>query len=261
MTVQTYGSYLKMDELLALQQPQSDKPEHDEMLFIIIHQVYELWFKQQLHEFELLREALLSDRPGTIHATFQRILKILKTMVGQIDVLETMTPTSFNSFRDRLDSASGFQSIQFREMELLLGHRRPAALAMAPKGSPEHARLLARMEEPSLYEAFLRFLILRGYDIPAETVDRDRSLGPVEDERVRVILARIYHEDDSCRQVCEQMVDLDEGLQEWRYRHVKMVQRTIGSKRGTGGSDGVEYLKSTLFASLFPDLWTIRADL
>ncbi len=261
MTVQTYTSYLKIDELLSLQQPQSAKPEHDEMLFIVIHQVYELWFKQQLHELELLREALLGDRVGTVHATFQRILKILKTLVAQIDVLETMTPISFNSFRDRLDSASGFQSVQFREVELFLGHRRPAALAMAPEGSPERARLDARMAEPSLYEAFLRFLILRGYDIPTATVERDRALPPVEDERVRAILVRIYREDDDCRQVCEQMVDLDEGLQEWRYRHVKMVQRTIGSKRGTGGSDGVEYLKSTLFGSLFPDLWTIRADL
>ncbi len=261
MTIQTYGSYLKTEELLSLQQPQSDEPEHDEMLFIIIHQVYELWFKQQLHELELLREALLNDRIGTVNATFHRILRILKTMVAQIDVLETMTPVSFNSFRDRLDSASGFQSVQFREVELFLGHRRPAALAMAPKGSLERARLSARMAEPSLYEAFLRFLMLRGYEIPAAAVERDRTLPPVEDERVRAILVRIYKDDSHCRQVCEQMVDLDEGLQEWRYRHVKMVERTIGTKRGTGGSAGVEYLKSTLFASLFPDLWAIRAEL
>jgi tryptophan 2,3-dioxygenase len=257
----TYTSYLRLDELLDLQTPASGGEEHDEMLFIVIHQVYELWFKQVLHEVDLLRRAFEgSDRPQAL-ASLKRILTIFKTLVSQVDILETMTPVSFLSFRDRLDSASGFQSFQFREFEVALGARAPGLADRLPEGSTERRRVEERQTQRSLYDSFLRFLFLNGYEIPADVLSRDTTLPVVEDERVREILVRIYHSDPESREVCERLVDLDEGLQEWRYRHVKMVQRTIGMKIGTGGSAGVEYLKNTLFKSLFPDLWTIRTAL
>ena len=257
----TYTSYLRLDELLDLQTPASGGEEHDEMLFIVIHQIYELWFRQVLYETDLLRRAFEEpDRPLAL-ATLKRILTIFKTLVSQVDVLETMTPVSFLSFRDRLDSASGFQSFQFRELEVVLGHRAPGIAERLPEGSAERRRVEERLAQPSIYQSFLRFLALNGYPIPEEVLDRDPALPPVEDERVREILVRIYREDPANRDVCERLVDLDEGLQEWRYRHVKMVQRTIGMKIGTGGSAGVEYLKNTLFKPLFPDLWAIRTAL
>lgn len=261
MAVRTYNNYLKVRELLDLQQPLSDGPEHDEMLFIIIHQVYELWFKQVLWELDWLRLALeANERPKAL-ATFKRILTIFKTMVGQIDILETMTPISFNSFRTRLTSASGFQSSQFRELEFVLGHRRPWMVEKMPEEEGLRDQLARRLDEPSLYDSFLRFLAANDYSVPQDLLDRDRTLPNPEDPRMREVLIRLYHEDPDIRVVCELMVDLDEGLQEWRYRHVQMVRRTIGTKPGTGGSPGAEYLKSTLFRPLFPDLWTIRADL
>ncbi len=257
----TYTSYLRLDELLDLQTPASGGKEHDEMLFIVIHQVYELWFKQVLHEVDLLRRAFeASDRPQAL-ASLKRILTIFKTLVSQVDILETMTPVSFLSFRDRLDSASGFQSFQFRELEVALGHRAAGIADRLPEGSPERRRVEERLVERSVYDSFLRFLFLNGHEIPADVLGRDASLPVVEDQRVRDILVRIYHSDPENRDVCERLVDLDEGLQEWRYRHVKMVQRTIGMKIGTGGSAGFEYLKNTLFMPLFPDLWAIRTAL
>jgi tryptophan 2,3-dioxygenase len=261
----TYTSYLRLDELLGLQTPASREApggeEHDEMLFIVIHQVYELWFKQVLHEVDLLHRSLDgNDRPLAL-STLKRILTIFKTLVAQVDVLETMTPVSFLSFRYRLDSSSGFQSVQFRELEAALGARRPGMAAHIPQGSPERERVERRLHEPGLYSSFLRFLVLNGYEIPQDVLERDVSEPPAEDARVQEVLVRIYRSDPENRDVCERLVDLDEGLQEWRYRHVKMVQRTIGMKTGTGGSAGVEYLKDTLFKPLFPDLWAIRTAL
>jgi len=259
--VVTYSSYLRLGELLDLQTPASGGEEHDETLFIVIHQVYELWFKQVLHEADLLRRAFeRNDRPLVL-STLKRILTIFKTLVSQVDILETMTPVSFSSFRFRLDTASGFQSFQFRELETVLGHRVPGVASRMPEGSEERRRLEERLRQPSIYDAFLHFLAQNGYAIPREALQRDFSQPPVEDERIRRILVKIYHTDPANRDVCERLVDLDEGLQEWRYRHVKMVQRTIGTKSGTGGSAGVDYLKTTLSKPLFPDLWTIRTAL
>ncbi len=257
----TYTSYLKVDELLSLQVPASEPAEHDETLFIIIHQVYELWFKQVLHECGLLQRSLEANNRPTALATLHRILTIFKTLVSQVDILETMTPVSFSSFRHRLDTASGFQSAQFREIELVLGHRRAGALNHIPEGSEERVRLEKHLSDRSVYASFLLFLHQNGHPLPEDVLQHDARLPPVEDERVREILVDIYHNDPANRDVCERLVDLDEGLQEWRYRHVKMVQRTIGTKSGTGGSPGADYLRSTLFKSLFPDLWAIRASL
>jgi tryptophan 2,3-dioxygenase len=261
MSVRTYNNYLKVDELLALQQPRSEGPEHDEMLFIVIHQVYELWFKEVIWEVDYLCRALEANRIPRALATFKRILTIFKTLVAQIDVLETMTPVSFSSFRARLEAASGFQSAQFRELEFALGHRRRAMVEHMPEGSEARRRLERRFAADSLYDSFLRCLVANGHPLPEEVLGRDRTQPTPEDPGVRDVLVRIYRGDPTLRQVCERMVDLDEGLQEWRYRHVKMVQRTIGTKQGTGGSAGADYLKTTLFQPLFPDLWTIRAEL
>ena len=257
----TYTSYLRLGELLDLQTPASGGEDHDEMLFIVIHQVYELWFKQVLHETELLQRALEGNDRPIVLGTLKRILTIFKTLVSQVDILETMTPVQFSSFRYRLDTASGFQSFQFRELEIVLSHRATGVAHRMPEGSDERRRIEARLLEPSIYDSFLKFLSLNGYAIPREILERDVSQPAVEDERIREILVHIYRSDPANRDVCERLVDLDEGLQEWRYRHVKMVQRTIGMKIGTGGSAGFEYLKNSLFKPLFPDLWAIRTSL
>ncbi|MEM9290887.1 MAG: tryptophan 2,3-dioxygenase family protein [Acidobacteriota bacterium] len=257
----TYGEYLHVPELLDLQRLRSDPPEHDETLFIIIHQVYELWFKQVIHEVRGLRGALERGATAQSLATFKRILTIFKTMVAQVDVLETMTPTSFLSFRDRVENASGFQSAQFRVLEFLLGHRREGVLRHYE--GEERASIEAVYEEPSLWDSFLDYLEAQGYQVPEELLRRDRRQPIPESEALQDLLVEIYHEqkETKVRDLCERFVDLDEALQEWRYRHVKMVERTIGFKKGTGGSSGAGYLRTTLFQPLFPDLWAIRSRL
>ena len=213
----TYGGYLHLDELLACQAPLTDSP--DELLFVIIHQVYELWFKQVLHEAELLQSRLESGHGAPALGTARRIAKILKTVVGQLDILETMTPQQFASFRPELGSSSGFQSTQFRYLEA------------------------------------------SGYPVPAEALGRDPALPWTGSESVQETLLAVYADAGEAAEVCEALVDIDEGVQERRYRHVKMVERIIGRKTGTGGSAGSEYLRSTLFRPAFPDLWEIRSRL
>ena len=257
----TYTSYLKVDELLRLQQPLSDGPQHDEMLFIVIHQVYELWFKQLLHELDFLAAQFEHRDAPRASGTLKRVLTILKVAVAQVDVLETMTPLEFLSFRERLESGSGFQSYQFREFEFLLGHKQPAALERYPAGSEARRRLQARLEAPTLWDAFLRFLAGRGYAVPATQLGRDVRRPIEPSPELQKVLIDVYRRDVATASVCERLLDLDEGLQEWRYRHVKMVQRTIGTKPGTGGSAGAEYLVRTLHHPLFPDLWEIRSQL
>jgi tryptophan 2,3-dioxygenase len=258
----SYASYLKLDALLQLQSPLSNAPEHDELLFISIHQVYELWFKQVLHEAYDLRAALFAADANRVLARFKRILTIFKTLVAQVDVLETMTPLSFNAFRARLEASSGFQSAQFRELEFLLGARDARRLAVYPEGSAERSKLIAALNQPSLYQAFLAFLAAQGADLPAAALGSAAATGaPVAAAELHPALIAVYRAGGFAAQVAERMVDLDEALQEWRYRHVKMVERTIGSKPGSGGSSGAEYLKRTLFTPLFPDLWAIRSEL
>jgi len=219
----TYGSYLCLDELLACQRPAT--AEHDEMLFVIVHQVYELWFKQILHEAALLQRRLEEHNgSGALH-TARRIAKILKTIVGQLDVLETMTPKQFASFRPELGSASGFQSNQFRVIEATLGRR--------DFDQVDDPQLRAALDRPGVYDSLLTYL--NGASL------RD-----------------VYAEEGEAAEVCEALVDIDEGIQEWRYRHVMMVQRIIGARVGTGGSSGAAYLRSTLFRPAFPELWEVR---
>ena len=252
----TYGSYLKVEELLSLQQPRSEGPEHDELLFIVIHQVYELWFKQLLHEFDRVRRLLEGDEPHRAQHTLKRILTILKVMVAQLDILETMTPLEFFSFRARLEAASGFQSDQFRQIEFLLGKKSEQAIQRFPEGSRAREALRRRFQEPTLWDAFLLYLAREGYRGVAEAPSGAEAVTAVQQ-----ILIEIYRRDPKNVELCERFVDLDEGLQEWRYRHVKMVERTIGVKPGTGGSSGAAYLRETLGTPIFPDLWEIRSRL
>ncbi len=215
----SYVSYLKVDELLALQNPLSDGPEHDELLFIIIHQTYELWFKQMLHE---LTRASTLLRAGELHpslGTLRRVRTIMKTLVSQVDILETMTPLEFNAFRARLESSSGFQSYQFRQFEAVFAR-------------------------PGIWGDVLALL---------------ERHGCVSGDDVHTMLLDVYRNRPDLALLLEELVDIDEGIQEWRYRHVKMVERTIGNKQGTGGSSGADYLRSTLFKPSFPELWEIRA--
>jgi len=257
----TYSTYLKIDELLALQQPRSEGPEHDEMLFIVIHQVYELWFKELLHEFDRVRRLLEDDEPHRAQHTLKRILTILKVMVAQLDILETMTPLEFLTFRQRLEAASGFQSDQFRQIEFLLGAKSDKAIQRFAAGSRARAALERRYHEPTLWDAFLRYLSREGYDLPAELLARDTVAAVEPSAAVQQVLVTVYRRDAKNAELCERLVDLDEGMQEWRYRHVKMVERTIGAKTGTGGSAGAAYLRETTGRPLFPDLWEIRSQL
>lgn len=255
----TYATYLKVDELLALQCPLSDGPEHDEMLFIVIHQTYELWFKQLLHELGRARTLMDRDALHEVLAVLGRARAILKTLVSQVDILETMTPLQFNAFRDRLDSSSGFQSGQFREFEAILGRRDDSMAGHLEEGHPARLRVEREMCRPSVWDAVLGLLHRRGHRLPEDVLSRDVTTKWEPDERVQDVLVTVYRNDAEASLLLEHLVDIDEGLQEWRYRHVKMVERTIGRKMGTGGSPGVGYLVTTLFTPCFPDLWDIRS--
>jgi len=251
-----YSSYLKVDELLDLQNPLSG--EHDELLFIVIHQSYELWFKELIYEFKAAQVALEKGDTHRALSILGRIRTILKICVAQVDILETMTPLQFNSFRDRLGASSGFQSAQFREVEALLGRRDSrAATHLLPD---DRIRVEGHMKVRSIWDSMLRYVNGRGFSIPAEILNRDTTIAYKPEKKVQDALIDLHRKDPEASLVCERLVDIDEGLQEWRYRHVKMVERTIGHKTGTGGSSGADYLASTLFHPVFPDLWEIRSS-
>jgi tryptophan 2,3-dioxygenase len=254
----TYATYLQLDQLLALQRPLSAPEEHDELLFIVIHQVYELWFKLLLHELDkIARDFAANNLFGAI-ATFKRARTVMKTLVGQLDILETMTPMSFSGFRSRLDTASGFQSIQFRALEFTLGLKRAELLRTFAPDAPGYADLERRLHAPSLIDRFYDFLAQRGVAVAPGLRAREVTLPAIPSEEVQEGLCALYRQQPDVAILLELMTDFDEGLQEWRYRHVKLTERTIGNKAGTGGSSGIEYLKRTLFKPLFEDLWAIR---
>ncbi|MFM8854893.1 MAG: tryptophan 2,3-dioxygenase [Actinomycetota bacterium] len=251
-----YNNYLKVDELLSLQQPLSDGPEHDELLFIVIHQTYELWFKELIHEFAASQVALEAGDTHRALSILGRIRTILKICVAQIDILETMTPLQFNSFRSRLGESSGFQSAQFREVEAILGRRDVRAAAhLLPQ---DKERVERWMGARSLWDSVMQYVVKRGYRIPDSVMNRDVTKHYEPNPDVQEVLIELHRKDPEAGLVFERLVDIDEGLQEWRYRHVKMVERTIGRKTGTGGSAGADYLRQTLFNPTFPDLWEIR---
>ncbi|MDH4144979.1 MAG: tryptophan 2,3-dioxygenase family protein [Acidimicrobiia bacterium] len=256
----TYGTYLMIDELLSLQRcvsvdPATGRPEHDETLFIVIHQVYELWFKQVLHEIDFIVTLMAADNVNGARNHLKRVLKIMKTLVAQIDVLETMTPAEFASFRSFLANASGFQSAQFRELEFVLGIKDRIRLDWF-RGA-EGARLAARFEAPTVWDAFVGVMHRQGFAVPGDVLARDVRQPIAENTDLQATIVD-HFDDEGFASLVETLTDLDEGLQEWRYRHLMMVRRTIGTKQGTGGSDGAAYLATTLFRPAFPDLWAIR---
>lgn len=256
----TYSSYLKLDKLLALQEPLSGGDAHDETLFIIVHQAYELWFKEILHELDHLRDLLKAPDVARAQLTLRRIGAILRVLIDQMSVLETMLPLEFLAFRGRLATASGFQSVQFRELEFALGHKRREICERFPEPSETRQRLEKRLRNPTVWDAFLRGLARSGYDVPEEDLGRDYTQPITPSPRVQKMLIGIYSGSSAIVGLCELLLDFDEGFQEWRYRHVKMVERMIGDKHGTGGSEGIGYLKTTLFKPFFPDLWAIRTE-
>jgi tryptophan 2,3-dioxygenase len=244
----SYGSYLQVEELLGLQRPLSSPEHHDEMLFIIIHQVYELWFKQLLHEMGAVMRALERDELLAVTKHFRRIHTIQRLLEQQIDVLETMTPQEFNAFRDNLNPASGFQSIQFRELEFLCGVRRTETLKYIQTSDAQRERLERRLNEPSLYDKVKDLLRRRGF----ATGTHDELLATYK---------AIYQAPEAQYDLyllLEDLIEFDERFLLWRGRHVRMVERMIGAKKGTGGSLGAAYLAQTLDHRFFPELWEVR---
>jgi tryptophan 2,3-dioxygenase len=247
----TYGSYLKVDELTGLQQPLSRPEHHDELLFIIIHQVYELWFKQLLHELRAVTAALDRDELLQVGKYFRRIHTIQRLLEQQVDVIETMTPNEFNQFRDNLNPASGFQSIQFREAEFLCGVRRMDTLKYIEMSDGQRQRLERIASEPSLYDHVKDLLARRGFAV-------DSSEALIESYRqIYTDTGRYY----DLYLLLEDLIEFDERFLLWRGRHVRMVERMIGNRMGTGGSSGAEYLQRTLVHKFFPELWDVRSHL
>lgn len=252
----TYSQYLKLDSILHSQSLLSY--EHDEMLFIIIHQTYELWFKQELHEANRLQSCFEN---GEVYPSFKildRMLKILKTLVQQVDILETMTPIEFSGFRDHLDRASGFQSWQFRCLEFLLGFKSSKKIEAFNDQNSDYSKIVEHFKKPTLFDSFLKFLAKNNIDIPEDIIKRDTTIPYSGDKRIQETLIEIYHNKPNLSLICEKLVDFDEGISEWRYRHLRMVERTIGDKMGTGRSSGAKYLSATIGQKAFIDLWEIR---
>jgi tryptophan 2,3-dioxygenase len=246
----TYGGYLKLPELLSLQQLLSDPPVHDELLFIIFHQTYELWFKQLLFELESVRDRLFAADTERARHFLTRIHAIERVLIEHIEVLETMSPQDFLAFRDHLAPASGFQSAQFRELEFISGLKDERLLGDMAASPEERDRLRRRLEEPSLWDGFCALLESEGLPMPAD-----------DEERRSASLVAMAREQRELFAVSEGLLDHDENVARWRSLHVLMVEREIGAKRGTGGSSGVGYLRTTLDKRFYPELWGVRSDL
>jgi len=249
----SYGQYLKVEELTHLQECLSDPVRHDELLFIVIHQVYELWFKQMLHEAVTIRELLGKGEVRPAGKLFRRLIEIQRVLIQQISVLETMTPVDFLEFRDHLNPASGLQSAQFRELEFLSGLKDPNLAKIQPEGGELRRRLEARLAEESLVDAFDRCLRLAGFDVGGDG-DGLRKARLAALETIYKNTAAHY----DLYLLCEAMMEYDAGFRLWRYRHITMVERMIGHKMGTGGTEGVGYLQKTLAKKMFPELWEVR---
>jgi tryptophan 2,3-dioxygenase len=247
----TYADYLDLDVLLGAQKPRSD--HHDEMLFIIIHQTKELWMKEMLHELKLAVRLIGQDRYAEAYKAMARISRIQAVMTLSWDVLSTLTPVDYLKFRDVLGTASGFQSVQFREIEFRLGLKEPKFVGHYPEGSAERAALESALAEPSLREASIAALDRAGLDL------KDRST-----DAITAAWLEIYRAPDrwfELYELAEKLLDIDDAMVAWRQKHVLTVERIIGNKRGTGGSAGASYLRATLDKRLFPELWSLRTDL
>jgi tryptophan 2,3-dioxygenase len=258
----TYGSYLALDRLLDAQHPVSD--HHDEMLFIIQHQVTELWLKLLIHELRSAMNLFASDELPPALKRLARVKHIQRQMFEQWSVLATLTPIEYAQFRDQLGAASGFQSLQYRTVEFLLGNKNAAMVTVFDYDPVARAQLAADLTAPSLYDEFLRYLARHGHAVPAEAVERDWSLPYAASDAVVEVFRRIYADPDHHWQeyeTAEELVDVEESFQLWRFRHVKTVERIIGFKRGTGGSSGVSFLRRALELTFFPELFAVRTEI
>ena len=258
----SYGNYLRLDLLLAAQQPRS--AHHDEMLFIIQHQTAELWMKLIVHELQAAIGHVRADRLAPCFKILARVKQIQRQLFEQWAVLETLTPSEYVQFRHVLGPASGLQSYQFRAIEFLLGNKNPAILAVHRHDPELHAWLEKLLRAPSLYDEFLRHLARRGMPLPAERIERDWSQPYVRHDGVVSVFKAIYDAPErhwDAYDMCEKLVDVEENFQLWRFRHVKTVERVIGFKRGTGGTAGVSFLRKTLETALFPELIEVRTSI
>lgn len=258
----TYGAYLQLPLLLSAQQPLT--AEHDELLFVIVHHVQELWLKLTAHELEAAISAIQRDELAEAFKSTARVTRIQEQLIQAWDVLSTMTPADYLKFRGALGAASGFQSYQYRLVEFRLGAKDAKMLLPHRHDAETHAMLDKALNARSIYDEALALLARRGFAIPAEAVERDFSVVRPFDERVRDIWAGIYRESEryfDLYQLAEELVDIEDWFQQWRFRHVKTVQRIIGGKPGTGGSSGISYLKTALDRSFFPELWDVRTVL
>ena len=261
----TYGKYLKVQKLIDLQDCLSDPPHHDELQFIIVHQVYELWFKLMLHEMDMIMECMQRDNIREAARLLYRVTQIQKLLIQQIHILETMKPVDFLKFRDRLNPASGFQSAQFRELEIVSGLRNEAILKFFEDENPFYDRLIARMDQPSIGDVFYELLKRNNFDVELseeeKKLDSEQQQGKLKEKRNEA-LVEIYTNDKyyELHSLVEALIEYDECFGLWREHHVKMVERLIGGKQGTGGSEGVGYLKKTLDQKFFPEFWEVRTS-
>ena len=260
----SYGGYLRLDLLLAAQQPISKPVHHDEMLFIIQHQVAELWLKLVIHELRSAIAHLQRDELGAVQKILARVKQVQRQLFEQWGVLETLTPSEYLQFRHLLGPASGFQSLQYRLVEFLLGNKNADMVAVFAHDPAAQAELRAALDAPSLYDEFLRYLARHGHAVPADRLERDWTVPHVRDERLIPVLRRIY-EDTAAHweeyAMAEQLLDIEQNFQLWRFRHMKTVERIIGFRRGTGGSSGVGFLKQALELTFFPELLDVRTEL
>jgi len=260
----SYCDYLRLDLVLSAQQPLSDPPRHDELLFIIQHQTSELWLKLMLHELRAVREQLRTDQLNPALKGLARVKHIQHTLIEQWGVLTTLTPSEYAQFRSFLQSSSGFQSWQYRAIEFILGNKNPDMLQVFDHDPSTHALLTALYEEPTVYDEFLRFLHRLGHDIPDDILERDVRTAWQLHPALVPTFSRIYdHSLEFWQEYegCEALVDVEDNFQLWRFRHLKTVERIIGSKSGTGGSSGVPFLRRALDLTFFPELYAVRADI
>ncbi|MEM7621920.1 MAG: tryptophan 2,3-dioxygenase [Planctomycetota bacterium] len=257
----TYAGYLQLGALLQCQMPLSDPPHHDEMLFIIQHQTSELWFKLVIHELRAAMDAVTQDQLEPCFKILARVKHIQAQLADQWSVLATLTPSEYQQFRGVLGTSSGFQSVQYRIVEFLLGNKDERMIRMHDHDPEAVADLQATLEAPSLYDAFLHHLARRGMNVPAAVLERDLRTAHTPHEGVTEVFREIYANPKShwdAYEMCEKLVDVEEQFSIWRYRHVRVVERVIGFKRGTGGSSGVPFLRKMLEHRFFPELWDVR---
>lgn len=258
----SYGDYLRLDTLLSAQVPLSDPPQHDELLFIVQHQTSELWLKLLVHELRSARALLASDDLSPALKRLARVKHVQHTLTDQWSVLATLTPSEYAEIRPFLATSSGFQSAQYREVEFLLGNKDAEMVKVFGHDPIAQARLAELLAEPSLYDEFLRLLARRGYAVPAELLERDWSRRRPSHPGLVDVFAQVYaapHDHWGVYETCEELVDVEDNFQEWRFRHLQVVQRTIGHRPGTGGSSGVAFLRRALDLTFFPELYEVRA--